>query len=107
MSYYAAHTLLHILTRVKILQLLPIDRERGDVESVVAVVEPDGDLGSPVDNTEHAAVGILPVGVVLDLLVQGVLRASQGRLVLLGRAQLRLRVLDFSGKSDDSRGAPW
>lgn len=78
----------------------------------MAVVDPDGDLGSPVDNTEPAAVGILPAGVdfgeegqesgvVLVLLVQGVLPASQGRLVLLGRAQLRLQVLDFSGKSDN------
>ena len=78
----------------------------------MAVVDADGDLGSPVDNTEPAAVGILPVGVdfgeeglesgvVLVLLVQGVLPASQGRLVLLGRAQLRLQLLDFSRKSDD------
>lgn len=51
------------------------------------VVDPDGDLGSPVDNTEYAAVGILPVGIdfgeeglesgiVLVLLVQGILPAS-------------------------------
>ena len=78
----------------------------------MAIVDPDGDLGSPVDNTEPAAVGIFPVGVafseeglesvvVLVLPVQGVLPASQGRAVLLGRAQLRLQVRNFSGKSDD------
>jgi len=77
----------------------------------VAVVDAGGDLGSPVDNTEPAAVGILPVdvdfgeeglksGVVLVLIFQGVLRTSQGRLVLLGRAQLRLQVLDLSDKTD-------
>ena len=47
---------------LKILELLPIDYERGDVASVVALVNPDGDVGSPVDNTEPAALGILPVG---------------------------------------------
>ena len=98
---------------LKILELLPIDREcrecSGDVASVVAVVDPGRDVGSPVDNTKPAAVGILPVGVdlglesgvVLVLFVQGVLPASQGRLVFFWRAQGGLQVLNFSGKSDD------
>ena len=47
---------------VKILELLPIDYKCGDIASVGAVVNPDGDAGSIVDNTEPAAVGILPVG---------------------------------------------
>ena len=90
---------------LKILKPLPIDYERSDVASVRAVVNPDGDVGSIVDNTEPAAVGILPVGgdfgeqglennVVLVLLLQSGLRTSQSRRIPLGR------VLDFSGKSD-------
>jgi len=90
---------------LKILELLPIDYERGDVASVGAVVNPDGDVGSIVDNTEPAAVGILSVGgdfgeqglesnVVLVLVLQSVLPASQSRRIPLGR------VLEFSGKSD-------
>ena len=47
---------------LKIIELCPIDGECGNVASVVAVVNPDGDLGSPVDITEPAAVGILPLG---------------------------------------------
>jgi len=81
---------------LKILELLPIDGECGDIASVVAVVNPDGDLGSPINITEPAAVGILPAvldfveerlesGVVLVLSVQGDLLASQGRDVLLAR----------------------
>jgi len=77
----------------------------------VAVVDAGGDLGSPVDNTEPTAVGILPVGVdfskeglesgvVLILFVQSALCISQVSVVLLGRAQLRLQVLDFSDKFD-------
>src|ERR1700722_8992210 len=87
---------------LKILELLPIDYERGDVASVVALINSDRDLGSPVDNTEPAAVGILPVGgdfgeqglesnVVLGIVLQGVLHASQSRRILLGRD------LEFSG----------
>src|SRR5258706_4301267 len=69
----------------------------------------DGDLGTPVDITEPAAVGILPLGfdfgeerlesgVVFVLVVQGVLLASQGRAVLLARLQPQL--CQFSGKSN-------
>jgi len=94
---------------LKILELRPIDGECRDVASVVAVVNPDGDLGSPVDITEPAAVGILPLGfdfgekrlesgVVFVLVVQGVLLASQGRAVLLARLQPQVR--QFSGKSN-------
>ena len=90
---------------LKILELLPIDYERGDVAGVVAPVNPDGNVGSPVDNTEPAALGILPVGgdfgeqglqsiVVLVLVLQSVLPASQSRRILLGR------LLEFFGKSD-------
>lgn len=89
------------------LRVRPIDRKCGDVASVVAVINPDGDLGSPVDNTEPAAVGMLPVGVdfgeeclesgvVFVLLMQGVLLTSQGRALL--PAQLQLQVRQFSGK---------
>jgi hypothetical protein len=89
---------------LKILELLPIDYERGDVASVVALVNTDGDVGSPFDNTEPAAVGILPVGgdvgeqglesiVVLVLVLQSVIPASQSRRILLGRD------LEFFGKS--------
>ena len=90
-------------------RLRPIDGECGNVASVVAVVNPDGDLGSPVDITEPAAVGILPLGldfgeerlesgVVFVLGVQGDLLASQGRAVL--PAQLQPQVRQFSGKSN-------
>jgi len=48
---------------LKVPELLVIDCERGDVASVVAVVDPDGDVGSPVDDTEPATVGVFPVGV--------------------------------------------
>ena len=72
---------------------------------VVALVNSDRDLDSPVDNTEPVAVGILPVGgdfgeqglesnIVLVLVLQSVLLASQSRHILLGC------VLEFSGKSD-------
>ena len=75
----------------------------------MAVINPDGNLGSPVDNTELAAVGILPVsvdfgeerleiGVVFVLLSQGVPLASQGHALL--PAQFRLQVRQFSGKSN-------
>ena len=85
---------------LKILELLPIDSECGDIASVVAVVNPDGDLGSPVDVTEPAVVGILPMGldfvdeslesdVVFVLSIQGDLLASQGRDILLARLQLQ------------------
>jgi len=69
----------------------------------VAVVNPDGDVGSIVDNTEPAAIGILPVGfdfgeqglesnVVLRLVLHSVLQASQSRRIPLGR------FLEISGK---------
>ena len=91
---------------LKMLELLPIDYERGDVASVVVLVNPGGDVRSPVDNTEPAAVGILPVGgdfgeqglesiVDLVLVLQSVLPASQCRRILLGR------VREFFCKSDD------
>ena len=71
-------------------------------------VNSDRDLDSPVNNTEPAAVGILPVGgdfgeqglesnvvlVLVQVVLQSVLPASQSRHILLGR------VLEFSGKSD-------
>jgi hypothetical protein len=85
---------------LKILELLSINDECGDIASVVAIVNPDGDLGSPVDFTEPAAVDILPVGldffeerlesgVVFVLGVQGGLLASQGRAVRPARLQLQ------------------
>ena len=94
---------------LKILELLSIDSECGDIASVGAVVSPDGDLGSPVDITEPAVVGILPKGfdfvdeslesdVVFVLSIQGDLLASHGRDVLLAR--LQLQGLYFSGKSN-------
>ena len=94
---------------LKILELRPIDGECRDVASVSAVVNLDGNLGSPVDITEPAAVGILPLGVdfgeerlesgaVFVLVLQSVLRASQDRTVLPARRRLQLR--QFSGKSN-------
>lgn len=98
------HTKIDDVT-LKILKLRPIDRNCGDIASVVMVVNTDGDLGSPVDNTEFAAVGILPVGVdfggerlesgvVFLLLLQGAFRASQGRAVC--PARLRLQVFQLN-----------
>lgn len=48
---------------LEITELLLIDSERGDVPSVMALVNPDGDTGSPVDDTKPATVRICPVGV--------------------------------------------
>ena len=81
---------------LEILELGPVDRERSNVASIVAVVDPDRDLGRPVDNTEPAAVGILPVvadfdgerlenGVVFVLVVQGNFLASPGRAISLAQ----------------------
>ena len=77
----------------EILELRLIDGQRGDVESVVAVVNPDGDLGSPVDFTKLTVVGIPPLpvdfvkqfpenGVVLVHVVQVSLLAIYGSGVL-------------------------
>ena len=46
---------------LKSLELRRIDGECGDVVGVVTLVNPDGDFGSPVDMTEPAVVGILPL----------------------------------------------
>jgi len=90
----------------KVLELLPIERERGDVAGVLALVHPDGDLGGPIDDTEPAAVRIFPLafdfveqrletGAVLVLLLQGVPLAIQRLRVLLVRTQRLLQLLDF------------
>ena len=87
-------------------ELRRIDLDRGDVASIVAVVDPpDGDLGSPVDMTEPAGLGILPLGadfgeealkngVVSFQVVQGGLLAFQGRAGL--PAQLQRQLLHLS-----------
>ena len=72
----------------KVLELLPINRERSDVAGVLALVHPDGDPGGPIDDTEPAAVRMFPlafdfgeqlleIGEVLVLLLQGVPFAIQ------------------------------
>ena len=93
----------------EILELRLIDGQRGDVESVVAVVNPDGDLGSPVDFTKLTVVGIPPLpvdfvkqfpenGVVLVHVVQVGLLAIYGSGVL--PARLGLQILQLPGKSN-------
>ena len=93
----------------EILELRLIDGQRGDVESVVAVVNPDGDLGSPVDFTKLTVVGIPPLpidfvkqfpenGVVLMHVVQVGLLANYGSGVL--PARLDLQILQLPSKSN-------
>ncbi len=74
---------------LKILELLPINHEHGDVTSVVVIINPDGDLGS--QSTTPNLWLLVSCQLALTLAkkaIQGILPASQGHAVLLGCAQL-------------------
>ena len=98
------------LVALEIPDLGAIDHERSDIAGIVTLIDPDGDLRSPVDNGEPAVFGLLPVGVefgeerlegrVIFLLhFQVVLLAFEGLAGLPGRP--RLQLLQLCGKSND------
>lgn len=46
---------------LQVRELIVVDYDRGNVASVVVAVDPGGDVGSPVNDTELATVGVAPV----------------------------------------------